>query len=95
MKKGKQILRQEIEKVHAKVDAFPGVPLVEIAGNSRVLIENHMGILEYGYENIIVKLNYGTLCVCGANLTMAQMTKHQLVILGSIHSLSITKGGWK
>ena len=34
--------------------ALPGVPIVELAGDRRVLIENHRGVTEYGMERICV-----------------------------------------
>lgn len=90
MKNGE--LRQKIRMAQAGAEAFPGIPVVEIAGDSRVLIENHLGILEYGYERVTVKLDYGRLYICGNHLTMAQMTKHQVVIRGIIQSVSIARG---
>ena len=34
----------------------PGQPIVEIAGERRVLIENHRGVCAYGQERIVVNL---------------------------------------
>lgn len=89
------LVRKKIHRLQTNAEAFPGVPVVEIAGDSRVLIENHIGILEYGYEKITVKVNYGTLLICGNNLTMAQMTTQQLVIMGRISSVSIVRSNRK
>ena len=33
------------------------IPLIEIAGEKRVLIENHLGILAYSLEEIQVKMS--------------------------------------
>ncbi len=42
-----------------------GLPLTEIAGDRRVLIENHLGITEYGPEKIQVRVRFGAICVQG------------------------------
>ena len=72
--------------------ALPGVPIVELAGDRRVLIENHRGVTEYGMERICVKVNYGILCISGCEMELAQMTKDQLVITGQIESVMIQRG---
>ena len=73
-------------------EPLPRFPLVEIVGDCRVLIERHMGITEYGKERILVKVRMGQICVCGAEMELIRMTKSQLVIKGTIFSVSIIKG---
>ncbi len=73
--------------------SLPGLPIVEIAGDSRVLVENHQGVKEYGTRMIRIQLRYGQLCVCGEGMELSQMTKVQLVITGRIDSISISRGG--
>jgi len=38
-------------------EPIPGVPLVEIAGDRRVLIEHHCGVTQYGRCRISVRVN--------------------------------------
>lgn len=71
---------------------IPGLPLVEIAGENRVLIENHHGVTQYGRERISVKVKYGQVCVTGFALELARMTKGQLVITGRIDSVCLFRG---
>lgn len=70
-----------------------GQSLVEIAGDYRVLIENHFGIVSYSREQILVRVKYGCLCVCGCELEILRMTREQLVICGKIHGLRIQRKG--
>lgn len=70
-------------------DQFPGVPVVEIAGSRRVLIERHRGVKAYSDHCIQVSLCYGLLCVSGMNLKLQHMTRDQLVISGQIQNLQI------
>lgn len=73
-------------------EALPGQPLIEVAGDSRVLIENHSGVIAYGSCEIQVKVKFGIVCVCGHSLSLARMTKQQLVITGKIHNVALQRG---
>lgn len=72
---------------------LPGVPVVEISGERRVLIENHRGVCQYGSDKICVKVKYGQIAVQGCGLEMARMTREQLIICGRIDSVSIIRRG--
>jgi len=73
-------------------ESIPGLPVVELAGDRRVLIERHCGVTEYGRERIRVKVKFGQLCIYGTGLELAKMTKEQLVISGRIQGVEITRG---
>ena len=74
-------------------EGLPGVPVVELAGDGRVLIEHHRGVVEYGTQKICVKVKYGLLCICGMGMELAKMTKDQLVNTGRIGSITIQRKG--
>lgn len=71
---------------------IPGLPLIELAGDRRVLVENHCGVTEYGTERVCVKVKFGQVCICGQALQLAKMTKSQLVICGRIQSVELFRG---
>lgn len=71
----------------------PGQPIIELAGDKRVLIEHHKGVIQYGCEKICVKVKFGTVRICGYGLELAQMTKEQLVICGRIDSVTLCRRG--
>ena len=85
-----------LERISTMVDIqdepLPGIPLVEIAGYGRVLIENHYGVAEYGDCCIRVRVKYGFVCICGKNLVLNKMIKGQLVITGDIQTVELQKG---
>ncbi len=60
------------------------LPLAELTGFHRVLIENHTGVLAYSQEEITVKVSYGSLQINGQNMMLAEMSREQLVITGQI-----------
>jgi sporulation protein YqfC len=71
---------------------IPGLPLIELTGDARVLMENHCGVTEYGKERICVKVKFGQVCISGQELNLAKMTKNQLVICGRIQSVELFRG---
>ena len=66
---------------------LPGIPLVEVCNNRRILIENHQGVVAYQNSEIIVKVRSGNICVCGDQLQLVRMSRYQLVITGVITSI--------
>lgn len=84
----KRIFSQEVLS-----QSLPGVPLAELAGDRRVLIENHQGVTEYGPERIGVKVAFGVIFVCGRELTLLSMSKHQLVVCGRIDAVQLDRRG--
>ena len=81
------------DEADLSAEALPGVPIVELAGECRVLIERHAGVTEYSRERIRVKVRYGWVCVCGCNLELTRMTREQLVISGRIDGVQLQRKG--
>ena len=70
-------------------ESLPGTPLVEIYDRNRVLIENHRGVILYDCKEILVKVRYGHISVCGENLKLSTMCKEKLVIRGKICAVTM------
>ncbi len=90
MKKG--MLERAIMGADLPGEAVPGLPLVEIMGEHRVLIENHRGVVGYGCTEICVKVKFGVIKVCGDGLMLSRMTKQQLIISGKIDGVCLCRG---
>ena len=69
----------------------PGVPVIEIARDCRVLIEGHRGMTEYSRERIRVRGCYGIVWICGAGLELLHLSKDKLVISGQIDGVQIER----
>ena len=65
------------------------LPIVELVGQNRLLIENHQGVLSYSISKIQIKVNYGCVTVAGENLQLMEMSRVKLVICGRIDSLEL------
>ncbi len=83
---------KELFSAGALQDSGVGLPLIEIAGDRRVLVERHTGVLGYDDRKVTVRLSFGMLQVCGCGLKIVHMTKAQLVISGQIQTVVLQRG---
>lgn len=67
--------------------------LVEIFGNSRLIVENHRGVVQYEHCRICIKTGNGIIEVHGQTLELAKMSKEQLVIVGRIERVCLINRG--
>lgn len=70
-------------------ELLTNVPIIEVCDRQRVLIENHQGVVGYGFNEIQIKVRYGCICVCGERLKLTRMSKSKLVITGKICTLHL------
>lgn len=73
-------------------EPIPGLPLIEISGRNRVLIEHHAGVIDYSREQICVRVKYGQVSISGGCLELMRMTKEQVIISGKIECVRLVKG---
>lgn len=90
MKRGTDIIQRVAMGVKLPGDLIIGMPLIEIFGNCRVLVENHYGVTGYSDCEISVCTDIGTLFIRGSRLEIANMNKHRLVITGTIEAVIVT-----
>lgn len=72
-------------------ESFPGVPLIEIFGQDRVLVENHSCIIGYSSELVEIKVCYGVVRVFGNDLMLSCADREQLIIHGKIRALELDR----
>ena len=93
MDRGRTLWERLADDVDLASEPLPGQPIVELAGERRVLIENHLGVKAYSRESILVKVKFGCICVCGSGLELTRMTREQLLIRGKIDSVALQRRG--
>lgn len=87
-------IQDKLSELSALGDGIvPGVPLIEVIADKRVLIENHRGICKYTHENICIYSKCGMIRICGQKLFLKKMTKDQLTITGQINGVLLCRGG--
>lgn len=93
MKRQRLLWQRLADSVDLPGESLPGIPVVEIAGRGRVLIENHLGVCEYGDCQICVKVKNGQICIQGCRLKLSQMSSAQIVISGRVDSVNFCEKG--
>ena len=68
-------------------EVIAGMPRITVTGASRVLVENHRGILEYGADRICVNGGRTVLTVRGSALEIRSLNTTELLITGRIAGL--------
>ena len=71
---------------------LPGVPIIEIYGDRRVLIEGRCRVIQYGGCCIKLRNGCGVVCVCGHGLKMAELSYDKMIVVGKIEGISFSGG---
>ncbi len=93
MKRNDNWFQRLADEVDLSAEPMPGLPIAELAGDRRLLIEHHLGVSAYSCEKICVKVKFGLLQVCGCGLELVRMTREQLVIRGRIDAVNLIRRG--
>ena len=72
--------------------ALPGVPIIEVFGDRRVLVEGRCTVTRYDSTCILLRNACGRVCVSGCELNMAELSYDRLIITGTICNISISRG---
>ena len=91
MDKGR-FLNRVVSAADLQEEHLSVLPLIEISGDHRVLVEHHKGVSEYGENQIGILVKYGTIVVLGQGLTLSMMSKDRLIVTGSIEAIQLIRG---
>lgn len=91
MDRRKGLLDRLAEAADLPGETISGLPLVELSGDRRVLVENHCGVTEYSQERIGIKVSFGRVLISGCRLELARMSKEQLIITGRIDGITVCR----
>lgn len=80
---------RKIQQFHQRENVLSVLPIVELVGQRRLLIENHHGVLSYAPNEIKIKVSYGCVIVDGKDLQLMEMSRVKLAICGRIDSLEL------
>lgn len=87
-KKGDFFLEKAADIFDLPGEIVAGMSRITVTGGSRVFIENHKGILEYGRERIEINGGRVIITVGGEGLDIRSMSDSELLVTGRILSLS-------
>lgn len=77
------------ERLDLPSDISVGSAKLSVYGKSKVLIENHKGILHYGENEIELNARGMTIRILGDELSISAMDKNDMLITGRILSLEL------
>ncbi len=60
------------------------LPLITFTGRNNMLIENYKNIIEYNPKKIRISTTEGIICIEGDKLTLKEMSKNQITVMGKI-----------
>ena len=89
---GKKKIKKEsrfFNSLDVPAECFCDVPVIELHGDSYMLISGCKHIEEYGEETIGIRTGLGLLSVCGKNLTLLNFTCDKMVIEGKIQCVNL------
>lgn len=92
MKQQRMLIRRLAKHMDPTALPLPGVPIIELTGDRRFLMENHGGVREYSSHRITVGVSYGLVAVEGSGLEICSMTAGCLVICGTIRQITLERG---
>ena len=92
MGRKKELLRRVTEQLNLPDEATNSLPLIEIAGDKRVLVENYSCIKRYCTTNVEILVDFGLFSVSGRSLEILRMRRDQLVIQGQIENIVLRRG---
>lgn len=82
------IFRQLADRMDLQAESLPGQTVLELLDDSRVLIENHRGIVRYTPEAVAVRTGFGEISIAGAELRLTHMSKQVLIISGTVAEIT-------
>ena len=91
MKQDRRMLHRFRGMLEMSSQPMPGIPIVELCGEKRLLVENHHGVVSYGDKQIRIAVKFGNLAVSGSGLKICFMSKQQLVVSGRIDTLQLER----
>ena len=85
----KSVMQYAADRFDLPAEVLAGAPKLTLTGGSRLHIENHRGILEYGRDIIIVNAGQTILKIMGSGLEILSMSAEELLITGRITGIDL------
>jgi sporulation protein YqfC len=82
-----RFIKKAIDLLDLPGELIPGLPAIEITGLSRIKIENHKGLMEYGTEKVEINGGKAVIRITGNGLKIRAMNAEVLSITGDIFQM--------
>lgn len=68
-------------------DTLLNLPKITMMGNTQVLIENHMGVIEYTPQKLRIGVSFGEIEITGRDFFLKNILSDELSLQGQIQSI--------
>jgi sporulation protein YqfC len=68
-------------------DTLLNLPKITMMGNTQVLIENHMGVIEYTPQKLRIGVSFGEIEITGTEFFLKNILSDELSLQGRIESI--------
>lgn len=68
-------------------DTLLNLPKVTMMGNTQVVIENHMGVIEYTSQKLRISVSFGEIEITGSDFFLKNIFSDELSLQGKIQSV--------
>ena len=89
--KQSKMLRTITEKAGLEAETLPGVPLLELSGDDSILVENHICVVGYTENEILIRVSFGLIQIVGHDLVVSRIDCERLAVRGSFRSITLIK----
>jgi len=74
-------------------ESILGVPVVELCGNDRVLVENVNKVVSFTDQEVLLSVSLGGIRVLGDGLKLDYLGADRVLILGKIFNIGVESSG--
>lgn len=89
MKRKKRRVQRALQVAGLPEEVVLGTARLVLLGDSRVTLENHQGIVEYGLERIRVRTQAGLYDIQGQDLRLTYLGRQDLAVEGHISRIDL------
>jgi len=87
----KEFVASASGKLGIPQEILTGLPVIELTGDTAVMIEQHKGLSAYSEEEVAINVNIGTVRVLGQRLTIQLMNHGRIILYGKIESVQVER----
>lgn len=91
--KASKLLRTITERIGLQMESLPGISLLELSSDDRILIEYPRRVVSCSDGEIVIQTNFGIVEIFGDCLSLQGACKDRIVICGDIKSINLKRGG--
>lgn len=74
------------------MDAAGSNVRISLVGQSRAMVENYRGVIEFGPQCVRLRTSKGSVAICGEGLSLCELRRAGLIVSGAIASVVFSGG---